>query len=87
MGFFRLISWVLLALAFGLLGADVISTMENGEWVIRTTSEIMALLGLPMTNIDGGSMASAANFILDAPLWAVMGVLGIVLTLIFRPID
>jgi hypothetical protein len=84
---FRLLAWILVALALMLLGADGISTLEQGEPVVRTTAEILGLFGLQIAPAGEGGVGSVANFFLDAPLWAILGVIGIVLTLLFRPID
>lgn len=83
----RIVSWLLVGLAIALIGADAISTMEAGTPQIRTTAEIISLLGPDVGLIDGGGLAKVGNFFLAAPLWAVIGFIGIVLTLVFRPID
>ena len=77
----------MVALALMLLGADGISTLEAGEPVVRTTAEIMGLFGLTLTSGEGGGVVAVANFFLEAPLWMLLGVLGLILTLVFRPID
>ena len=90
MAAFRFIAWVLVALAVGLLGADGVSSLESGEPVMRTTEEIMALLGVDggaVANNSPGGVSQALTTILGLPLWAVIGLVGVVLTLIFRPID
>ena len=90
MAAFRFIAWVLVALAVGLLGADGVSSLETGEPVMRTTEEIMALLGVnggAIAENSPGGVAQAMSTILGLPLWAVIGLVGLVLTLIFRPID
>lgn len=88
MGFFRLLSWLLVALGIALLGADAVSWLEQGTPVIRTTAEIMNLIGIGVAHdVGDGPVAKVANFLLNAPLWALVGGIGIVLTLIFRPLD
>jgi hypothetical protein len=87
MGILRIVSWVLLGLGIALLGADGISTLEAGQPVIRTTAEIISLVGPDVGLAEGGGMAKTANFFLAAPLWALLGGLGLILTLVFRPID
>ncbi|MEM6650846.1 MAG: hypothetical protein AAF603_11420, partial [Pseudomonadota bacterium] len=67
--------------------ADGISTLEAGEPVVRTTAEILSAFGLQLTPMDGGGLAGIANFFLNAPLWMLLGISGIILTLVFRPID
>ncbi len=87
MAILRLVAWVLVALALLLLGADGVSTLEAGEPVVRTTSEVLALLGLNVSPGGEGALGGVSEFFLEAPLWAVFGIVGVVLTLIFRPID
>lgn len=88
MAAFRFLAWILVALAVALLGADAVSSLETGEPVVRTTAEVLALFGFE--NTDGepvGGVAKAISTVLSLPLWAVVGVIGLVLTLVFRPID
>lgn len=87
MAFFRVLAWILVALALMLIGADGISTLEDGVPVVRTTAEIIDLMGPTMKPLASGPVAGVVNFFLEAPLWAVFGILGIILTLLFRPID
>ena len=90
MAAFRFIAWVLVALAIALLGADGVSSLESGEPVMRTTEQILGLLGVngaAITENSPGGVAQALGTILSLPLWAVIGLIGVVLTLIFRPID
>ena len=87
MGVVRIISWLLLGLGIALIGADGVSTLEAGIPVIRTTQEILLLLGLEVGLLDGGVFGKAINFFLTAPLWALLGGIGVILTLVFRPID
>ncbi len=90
MGFFRLIAWVLVFLAIALIGADGVTSLEQGEPVIRSTASLLSIL-----DIDGFAIAEAApagisqalTTIMKLPLWSVLGIIGIVLTLIFRPIE
>ena len=82
----RITAWVLVGLAIALLGADGVSTLEAGLPVIRTTQEVLSLLGLDIALLEGG-IGKPVNFLLTLPLWAVFGVVGVVLTLVFRPID
>ena len=90
MAAFRFIAWVLVALAIALLGADGVASLETGEPVMRSTAEILQLVG-----VDGGAVAKnspgglsqALGTIMGLPLWGVIGLVGVVLTLIFRPID
>ena len=90
MAAFRFAAWVLVALAIALLGADAVSSLEAGEPVVRTTAEHLSTFGFDAAGATAGApkgVGEALRTILRLPLWAVLGVLGIVLTLIFRPID
>lgn len=88
MGFFRLLAWVFVALGLMLLGADGVSTLENGEPTLRSTAEVMSMLGIQVSPMESdGAVAGVANFFLRSALWAIVGVLGIVMTLVFRPLD
>ena len=92
MAAFRFIAWILVALAIALLGADAVSSLEDGEPKIRTTAEILQTVGV-LKDGDGaaagapGGVARALTTVLSLPLWAVLGLIGLILTLIFRPID
>ncbi len=90
MAAFRFIAWVMVALAIALLGADGVASLETGEPVMRSTAQILALVGIDgatVTEVSPGGVAQALGTILDLPLWGVIGLVGIVLTLIFRPMD
>ena len=87
MGILRFLSWILLGLGIALLGADGVSTLEAGQPVIRTTQEILGALGLEIALLDGGVAAGPVNLFLTLPLWAILGTIGLILTLVFRPID
>lgn len=90
MAAFRFIAWVLVALAVALLGADGVSSLESGEPVMRSTADVLALFGLDgaglAENAPGG-VSQALGAALGLPLWGVLGVIGVVLTLIFRPLE
>ena len=90
MAAFRFIAWVMVALAIALLGADGVASLETGEPVMRSTAQILALVGIDgtsITEVSPGGVAQALGTILDLPLWGVIGLIGVVLTLIFRPMD
>lgn len=90
MAAFRFIAWVLVALAIALLGADGVSSLESGEPVMRTTESILGLVGVNGAAIvenSPGGVSQALGTIMGLPLWGVIGIIGIVLTLIFRPMD
>ncbi len=90
MAAFRFIAWVLVALAIALLGADGVASLETGEPVMRTTEQILALIGInggAITENSPGGVSQAIGTIMGLPLWAVIGIIGVVLTLIFRPME
>lgn len=90
MAAFRFIAWVLVALAIALLGADGVSSLESGEPVMRTTESVLGLMGVNGAAIvenSPGGVSQALGTIMGLPLWGVIGVIGVVLTLIFRPMD
>ncbi|WP_306251432.1 hypothetical protein [Parvularcula sp. IMCC14364] len=87
MGFFRLLAWVFVALGLMLLGADGVSTLEQGEPVMRSTAEVMNLLGIGVSPLESdGGVATVANFFLRSAFWAIIGGIGLIMTLIFRPL-
>lgn len=90
MAAFRFIAWVLVAVAVALLGADGVSSLEQGEPVMRTTAEILGLIGIDGIAIaenSPGGVSQALNTVMNLPLWAFLGLIGIVLTLVFRPME
>jgi len=90
MAAFRFIAWVMVALAIALLGADGVASLETGEPVMRSTAQILSLVGIDGATIaknSPGGVAQALGTVLGLPLWGVIGLIGVVLTLIFRPMD
>jgi len=90
MAAFRFIAWVLVALAIALLGADGVASLESGEPVMRSTEQILALIGInggAIAENSPGGISQALGTIMGLPLWAVLGLIGVVLTLIFRPME
>ena len=90
MGAFRFVAWVLVALAVALLGADGVSSLETGAPVMRSTADILTLVGVDGAALAEGSsgpVSQALGAVMGLPLWSVIGVIGVVLALIFRPID
>lgn len=87
---FRFLAWLLVSIAVALLGADAISSLEKGAPVMRSTATILSLFGVDGAMLAGGapeSIAQAIKTLLDVPLWAVIGLIGVVLTLVFRPME
>jgi hypothetical protein len=84
----RIAAWVLIAGALALIGADLISTLEAGEPVIRTVREILNLIpGINIGRLEEGGIAGPVNLFMDLPLWAVFGVLGLIATILVKPVD
>ena len=84
----RMTAWTFVALALALLGADLISTLETGTPVIRTMREVANLIpGVAIEPLGTTGAAGIANLILDVPLWAVLGLFGVLVTFIVRPAD
>ncbi len=90
MAAFRFIAWVLVAIAVALLGADGVASLEQGEPVMRSTADILGLVGIDGMAIaenSPGGVSHALGTIMGLPLWGVLGIIGVVLTLIFRPME
>lgn len=86
----RFASWILVAIAIALLGADAVSSMEAGEPVVRTSAEVLGLVGVngpAVAENSPGGLAKALATLMKLPLWAVLGAIGVVMTLIFRPME
>ncbi|MCQ8186652.1 hypothetical protein [Parvularcula maris] len=84
----RIAAWVLIALAIALIGADLISSVEAGQPVVRTVREIVSLLpGVTLGRLAEGGLGGVINLMLDLPLWAVLGVLGLVATILIKPVE
>ena len=90
MAVFRLIAWILVALAVALLGADAVTSLETGSPVMRSTADILNLIGINGENLienAPGGVSQALDAVFGLPLWGVFGIIGVVLTLIFRPLE
>lgn len=90
MAAFRIIAWVLVAVAIALLGADGVSSLEAGEPVMRSTQMVLSLFGIDgaaLVENSPGGVSQAIGTIMGLPLWGVIGVIGVVMTLIFRPME
>lgn len=90
MAAFRFIAWVMVAIAIALLGADAVSSLETGEPVMRSTQTVLEMIGIngaAITESSPGGVSQAIGTVMGLPLWGVVGVIGIVLTLIFRPME
>ena len=90
MAAFRIIAWVLVAVAIALLGADGVSSLETGEPFIRSTEFVLGLIGIDggaLVENSPGGISQAIGTIMGLPLWGVLGIIGVVMTLIFRPME
>ncbi|MEQ8176905.1 MAG: hypothetical protein RIC52_07795 [Amphiplicatus sp.] len=90
MAAFRFFAWLLVSIAVALLGADAVSSLESGVPVIRTTATVLQLFGIDgaaLADNAPGGVAKAIETLMGIPLWAVIGLIGVVLTLVFRPLD
>ena len=90
MALFRWFSLTLIVLAFMLLGADIISTLEMGSGVVvRPMDKILLLFGLdakPWVQASfSPNVSSALVAVLSLPGWATLGVVGVILTLLVPP--
>ncbi len=86
---FRAIAWLFVALAIALLGADAITSLEDGL-TLRTTGDILMLFGLDaaaLADSAPGAVAPVAGALVNFFPWAILGAIGLLLTLVFRPID
>ncbi len=90
MAAFRFIAWLLIAIAVALLGADAVSSLESGEPTIRMTADILGLFGvdgMALAQAAPGGLSQALTTNMGLPLWVILGVIGLVLALVFRPIE
>lgn len=87
MAILRILAWVLLALGFMLLGADAVSTLEMQVPVVRTVAEMIDLIGPTIPTGADAPLGQVGQYLLEAPAWLVVGIVGLVLTLVFRPVD
>ncbi|MAW82047.1 MAG: hypothetical protein CMI63_17560 [Parvularcula sp.] len=90
MAAFRLLAWIFVAIAIALLGADGVTSLETGEPVMRSTEFMLGLIGIDGAAIaenSPGGVSQAIRTIMGLPLWGVFGVIGVVMTLIFRPME
>ncbi len=88
----RFISLILIVAALMLLGADVISSLEKGGgWTVRSIEQIWALFGKSSETAFNAWLQHAlpvplARWIgsmLSVPAWALSGVLGVILAILF----
>jgi len=81
----RIAGWTLIGIALALLGADIISSLEQGLPVVRTTREVMNLIpGVAIDSLGTDGPAGVVNLLIDLPLWAFLGGLGILVAALLR---
>jgi cytochrome bd-type quinol oxidase subunit 2 len=96
MAFFRFLALILIVLGLMLLGADVISMLESGqEPTLRSVENVWGLL--TATGVESfkvwfagmvpGAVMDVFNVLLALPAFAVFGVIGILLAVVFRERD
>jgi hypothetical protein len=92
---FRIISLVLIAAALMLLGADALTWLETGgeNFTPRTLTQVTDLIMGDGTAAGWVAMSPEAvqspgvQTVFDAPSWAGLGGLGLILALLFRRRD
>lgn len=95
---FRLIALVLIAAALMVFGSDALRSLESGEVAISSFAQVWGLLdeSLGTASLEGFKSWAEATLpasawdpgvvtVLSWPAWAVLGAVGIVIALIFRP--
>jgi hypothetical protein len=84
----RVAAWVLISLALALVGADIVTSLETGEPVVRTAREIANLVpGVRIEPLGTDGVLGMVNLAIDLPLWAIFGAVGLVFSLILKPVD
>lgn len=92
---FRFIALILIVLGLMLLGADVVTLLERGqEPHMRSLAEVVGLFSATGVTSLQGMIASLAPGVADGvasilawPAFAVFGVMGVILALLFRERD
>jgi cytochrome bd-type quinol oxidase subunit 2 len=95
MAVFRFIAFLLIVAALMLLGADVVSMLESGEPRMRSIEIIWALFAAGgaeafktwATATLPGPLPEGVAMLLSWPAWAVLGVTGVLLAILFRQRD
>jgi len=91
----RVIGLILIIVALMALGSDALRSLEAGEVVIRSTSELWTLLNPASHDAfmgwvkDGApeGAVSPIEAVMSYPAWAVVGVLGVVVAAIAALFD
>ena len=96
MAFFRFLALILIVLGLMLLGADVVTMLESGqEPVLRTLENVWALFTATgvasfkawIAGMVPGPFMDIFNALLSLPAFAVFGVIGVLLAVVFRERD
>jgi cytochrome bd-type quinol oxidase subunit 2 len=93
---FRFVALVLIVLGLMLLGADVVTLLERGtEPHMRSLAEVVGLFSATgvtslqawIAGLAPGAVADGVASILAWPAFAIFGVIGVILALLFRERD
>ncbi len=92
MAAFRFIAFLLIVAALMLLGADVVTMLESGEPKIRSIELLWNLIAVGGADAfkvwaQGalpGPLPEGVATLLSWPAWAVLGVIGVLLAILFR---
>lgn len=87
----RFISLVLIVIGLMLLGADVMTSLEKGEFTVRSLAQFWATIDKPSLDAFkaslehnlNGTVAGALEAFLNVWSWAPFGVLGVILAFAF----
>ncbi len=91
---FRIISLLFVAGALMVLGADALTSLENGAVTLRPLNDVIALvsrdLAAAIADWQGalpGGLKEGVGYVLTSPAWVPLGVIGIFLAFLFRARD
>lgn len=93
---FRFVALVMIVLGLMLLGADVVTLLERGqEPHMRSLAEVVGLFSATgvaslqgmIASVAPGEIADGIASILAWPAFAIFGVIGVILALLFRERD
>jgi cytochrome bd-type quinol oxidase subunit 2 len=96
MALFRFIALILIVLGLMLLGADVVTMLESGkEPVLRTLESVWGMFTATgvesfkawIAGMAPGAVRDGLNALLALPAFAVFGVVGVLLAVLFREQD
>lgn len=96
MALFRFIALILIVLGLMLLGADVVTMLESGkEPALRTLESVWSMFTATgvesfkawIAGMAPGPVMDGLNALLSLPAFAVFGVIGVLLAVLFRERD